>query len=193
MIFRGTVQKVQCPPPQSPAPLVAADPYQKPDLGLISPTLHSCAALKHLPEKMRMNKIAHKQWGGARPHGNLRMGRQKSSRSWSTGNSHHRSATRRSLFWPHKRTITAQTPLVQLRPWPLRQLWPAVWDGQTPSALPARVCELAGSFPTDTFGNVWHRQPRLQAVILSVTQRRMIDARATGDTPWKRRGNPREV
>lgn len=72
---------------------------------------------------------------------------------------------------------TARTPLVSWRRWPSRLRWPAAWDDQTPSALPARACGLAGRSPTGILGSVWHRRLLLQAVTHSVTQRRTTGAR----------------
>lgn len=124
-----------------------------------------------------MSRAAQRPWGEASPPGKPRRG------SWTRGGvrlayTHpHLDATLLSHSWRHKRTTTARTPLVPWRRWPSRRPWPAAWDAQTPSAQPARACGLAGRSPMDIFESVWHRQPLLQAVIHSATQRRTTGAR----------------
>lgn len=191
-VSRATAQTVQCPPPQSPAPPAADDHCHKPRpaLALTSHTPHSYVALKPPSVKTRMNRAAQKPWEGASPPGTSKRGAQVRGEVRPAVTRPHLDAIPLSRSWPHKRTTTVQTPLVPWRRWPSRRLWPAAWDALIPSAQPAHACELAGRSPTDTFGSVLRRRPQLQAVILSVTQRRTTGARERRHSARERRGVP---
>lgn len=191
-VSRATAQTVQCPPHQSPAPPAADDHCHKPRPALVltSHTPHSYVAHKPPSVKTRMNRPVQKPWGEASLPGTSKRGGKVRGGVRPAVTSPHLDAIPLSHSWPHKRMTTVQTPLVPLRRWPSRRLWPAAWDVLILSARPAHACELAGRSPTDTFGSALRRRPQLQAVILSVTQRRTTGARERRHSAGERRGVP---
>lgn len=177
-VSRATAPRVRCLPPQSPAPPVPDDLHHRPRpaLALTSPTPRLCVAHTPPSAKMRTSGAAQRPWDGASPAGKPRRG-MNAKQATRPCTRPHLDAIPLSRSLPPKRTTTAQTPPVPWRRWPLRRLWPAAWDAQTPSARLARACGLAGRSPTDIFESAWRRQPPLRAAILSATQRRTTGAR----------------
>lgn len=181
-VSRATAQTARCLPPQSPAPPAADGRPHKPRLalGLTSPTRRSCAARSPLSRGTKTNKAARRKRDGPSRPGRTRRPLYVKGRATSSSSHPHRGATPRSRSWPPRTMTTARTPPVPWRRWPLRRPWPAAWDAPTPSALRARVCELAGRSPTDISGSVWRRRCQSRGAILWATRRRTTGASGRG-------------